>query len=273
MKYIIIDDYCTISEIAKILKVTRHTLLHYENENMVAPILRGENGYRYYSGEQLAKFKNILYLRELGFSIPEIKEYLDKNNYTEAISRMETRLLKNSKEIEKLLLKEKQLKEGINSLKKLKKIELHKNLPFVSFEQEIKGSILSQNTFNLKDWVVNMKKIDDIFDNVIWTEKYNFGVLVSKENLISKNFNPDRFFISAPIKNLESYTLKDSLYAILYTDKIEDYSKSIQKLLDWIKENNLIIDGDLFIEDPSTHIFSEKYNPFVKIFKISVKKP
>lgn len=49
MKYLI-DSYCTISEIAKLLKVTRHTLLHYENENIVAPVFRGENGYRYYSG-------------------------------------------------------------------------------------------------------------------------------------------------------------------------------------------------------------------------------
>ena len=105
MKYLI-DSYCTISEIAKLLKVTRHTLLHYENENIVAPVFRGENGYRYYSGEQLAKFKNILYLRELGFSISEIKEYIDKNNYGEAIEKMEKQLLKNSKEIKKLLLKE-----------------------------------------------------------------------------------------------------------------------------------------------------------------------
>lgn len=270
MKYLI-DSYCTISEIAKLLKVTRHTLLHYENENIVAPVFRGENGYRYYSGEQLAKFKNILYLRELGFSISEIKEYIDKNNYGEAIEKMEKQLLKNSKEIEKLLLKEKQLKEGINSLKRLKEIEIRKNTPFISHEKEIRGCFFPQKTFELKDWVANMKKVDDIFDNVIWTEKYNFGVIIPKANLFLKEFNPDKFFISTTVEGAENYILKDSLYAILYTDEVEKYSTSITKLLNWIEKNGFVIDGDLFIEDPSTYMFSKKYNPFVKIFKISIK--
>lgn len=271
MKYLI-DNYCTISEFAKLLKVTRHTLKHYEDENIIFPILRGKNGYRYYSGEQLAKFKNILYLRELGFSISEIKDYINKSNYSEAINKMEKQLLKNSSEIEKLILKEKQLKEGIASLKKLKEIENRKNIPFISVEKEVKGCFFPQKTFNLEDWIVNMKKADDMFNSVIWTEKYNFGVIIPRDNLLSNNFIPDKFFISTAIEGEKSYTFKNSLYVILYTDEVEEYSKIITKLLTWIEKNGFIIDGDLFIEDPSTYMFSEKYNPFVKIFKISVKK-
>lgn len=271
MRYLI-DKYCTISEIAKILKVNKHTLLHYENENIITPIFRGENGYRYYSGEQLAKFKNILYLRELGFSIAEIKEYMNNNNYSQAIKSMEERLQKNSKEIEKLLLKEKQLKSGIEALKKLKEIEMKKDIPFLSFENEVRGSSLLQTSFDLKESVINMKKIDDILDDVIWTERYSFGFIVPYKNLITKKIIPNKFFISNPIEELEKYSLIESFYAVLYTDKREKYSESIEKLISWIEKNNLIIIGDLFIEDPTTYTFSEKYNSFVKIFKIPVKK-
>ncbi len=271
MKYII-NSYCTISDMAKILKVSKHTLLHYENENIVTPIFRGENGYRYYSGEQLAQFKTILYLRELGFTIKEIKEYLVDSNYSVAIEQMQEKLKQNRLELEKLLLKEKKILECINSLKNLKEIESKKELPFVTHLKECYGNFLPQNSFSLEETVINMKKLDDIYNDVTWTEKYSFGFIISQQNLKNKVFIPEKFFISNKTENLESYIFPTSDYAILYTDQKEEYSKSIKRLLNWIEKNNLIITGDLIIEDPSTYRFSEKYNSFFKIFRIPVKK-
>ncbi|MGL5935089.1 MAG: MerR family transcriptional regulator [Cetobacterium sp.] len=80
MEDCLINKCCTISEMAKILKVGKHTIIHYETEKLVLPVFRGENGYRYYSGEQISQFKKIFYLRELGFSINEIKEYLKNSS-------------------------------------------------------------------------------------------------------------------------------------------------------------------------------------------------
>lgn len=271
MKYIL-DEFCTISDMAKILKINKHTLLYYEKENIIEPKFRGANGYRYYSGEQLAKIKTVLYLRELGFSIIEIKEYLNKPNYSEAIKKMEKKLFENSKEIEMLIKKREQLEKGIVSLKNLKSIESKKGSPFLIYEKENKGSYLQQTSFELKETVINMKKIDDLINEVIWTEKYKFGLIISKENVLVKNFKPSKFFVSTEIKELKKYELNESFYAILYTDNDEDYSKSIETLLKWIEKNNYIVTGDLYIEDPSTYCFSEKYNPYVKIFKIAVKK-
>lgn len=271
MKYII-DNYCTISDMAKILKVSKHTLLHYENENIISPVFRGENGYRYYSGEQLAQFKTVLYLRELGFTIKEIKEYLIDSNYSVAIEQMQEKLKQNRLEIEELLLKETKILECINSLKNLKEIESKKELPFVTHLKECYGSFLPQNSFSLEETVINMKKLDDIYNDVTWTEKYSFGFIISQQNLKNKVFLPEKFFISNKTENLKSYIFPTSDYAILYTDQKEEYSKSIKRLLNWIEKNNLIITGDLIIEDPSTYRFSEKYNSFFKIFRIPVKK-
>ena len=116
-----------------------------------------------------------------------------------------------------------------------------------------------------------MKKVDDIFDNVIWTEKYNFGVIIPKANLFLKEFLTQINFLSLQLLKGQKTIFKKTLYAILYTDEVEEYSTSITKLLNWIEKNGFVVDGDLFIEDPSTYMFSKKYNPFVKIFKISIK--
>lgn len=181
-------------------------------------------------------------------------------------------LKQNRLEIEELLLKEKKILECINSLKNLKEIESKKELPFVTHLKECYGSFLPQNSFSLEETVINMKKLDDIYNDVTWTEKYSFGFIISQQNLKNKVFLPEKFFISNKTENLKSYIFPTSDYAILYTDQKEEYSKSIKRLLDWIKNNNLVITGDLIIEDPSTYRFSEKYNSFFKIFRIPVKK-
>lgn len=266
------DKYYLISEIAKILKVSRHTLVHYENEGVITPILRGENGYRYYSCEQLAKFKIVLYLRKLGFSIKEIKNYLLMPNYLLALEQMEEKLKENRLEIEKLLEKEKYILEGISSLKILENIEKNKDSPFLCECNGIKGSILKQNSFELNDTIKNIRKINDVLDDITWTERFSFGFIVDYNKILEKNFYPQYFFVAKEIENFKKYTLKNSLYAILYTDRKETYLESIEKLLNWIEDNSLKIVGELFIEDPSTYTISKKFNPSVKIFKIPVKK-
>lgn len=271
MKYII-DDYCTITDMAKILKVNKHTLLHYENENIITPIYRGENGYRYYSGEQLAKFKTVLYLRELGFSIKEIKEYLLELDYSGTIKQMEEKLKKNRLEIEKLLVNEEKILACISSLNFLKKLENQQERPFTTTLEGFSGSCLPQTSFSLEETVINMKKIDDILNDVTWTEKYSFGFIIPLKNLNVSNFAPENFFISKKIESFTEYNSITSEYAILYTSKKEEYSISIKRLLAWIKNNNLIISSDLIIEDPSTYTISEKYNSYFKIFRVAVKK-
>lgn len=270
MKYII-DNYCTISDMAKILKVSKHTLLHYEAEKIIIPIYRGENGYRYYSGEQLAKFKTVLYLRELGFSIKEIKEYLSKLDYPNTIKRMEEKLRQNRLEIEKLLLKEEKILNCISSVRFLKELENKEERPFITSLNGIKVSYLPQTSFTLEETVANMKRIDDILDDVTWTEKYTFGFIVSLKNIKKDSLTPEKFFISKKIECFDEYNLANSDYVILYT-KNEDYLVSIKKLLEWITKNNLVIIGDLIIEDPSTYIISEKYKSHFKIFRLAVKK-
>lgn len=111
MKKTLIGKYCTISDMAKILHVGKHTLIHYEKENLISPVFRGENGYRYYSGEQISDFKKILYLRELGFSISDIKICLTESNYSNTLSQTEERLKENLFEIRALLEKRAQLIE------------------------------------------------------------------------------------------------------------------------------------------------------------------
>ncbi|MGL6100990.1 MAG: MerR family transcriptional regulator [Fusobacteriaceae bacterium] len=273
MEDYLINKCCTISEMAKILKVGKHTIIHYETEKLVLPVFRGENGYRYYSGEQISQFKKIFYLRELGFSINEIKEYLKKYDYSVALNHMKERLKKNQMEIDELIEKRKKLLEGESFLKNLTKIEKNKGTPYIQYCEEVEGVYLTQESFDLKPTIKNMKEIDNILEDITWTEKYSFGFIISKNNLQKGKIQPEKFVLATNISNFDNkYIFPASDYAVLYIESKDSHEDIIKNFFEWIESNNLKITGDLFIEDSTSNSISTKYNLSVRIYKISVKK-
>ena len=64
-----------IQEVARELGVTHRTLRFYENEGLISPQRIGTT--RVYSKRDMARMKLILRGKRLGFSIREIREFLD----------------------------------------------------------------------------------------------------------------------------------------------------------------------------------------------------
>lgn len=68
----------TIKEVEKQLGLSRTTIRFYEKEELFVP-QRGGNTYREYSADDIATLKKIIILRKLGFSVAEIKDFLEEN--------------------------------------------------------------------------------------------------------------------------------------------------------------------------------------------------
>ena len=70
------DNLFKIGEIAKILGITRKTILVYEEMDLLTPAVKDENsGYRYYTADNMTQIRSIRSLQTLGLSLSEIKEY------------------------------------------------------------------------------------------------------------------------------------------------------------------------------------------------------
>lgn len=67
----------TVKQLAAISGVTVRTLHHYDEISLLKPAYVGENGYRYYEGEQLLRLQQILFHREFGIPLNEIAELLE----------------------------------------------------------------------------------------------------------------------------------------------------------------------------------------------------
>ncbi|MBL4933088.1 MerR family transcriptional regulator [Clostridium paridis] len=70
-------QYYTVKEIADLTGVTIKTLYHYHKIGLLVPCNITESGYRIYGIEELERLQQILFYRELDFSLNDIKKALE----------------------------------------------------------------------------------------------------------------------------------------------------------------------------------------------------
>ncbi|MFE7457980.1 MerR family transcriptional regulator [Streptomyces sp. NPDC057554] len=83
----------SIQEIARKAGTTSRTLRHYGDLGLLTPSRIGSNGYRYYDQDALVRLQRILLLRELGLSLPAIRDVLEGQRDTAVALRAHLRLL------------------------------------------------------------------------------------------------------------------------------------------------------------------------------------
>jgi DNA-binding transcriptional MerR regulator len=67
----------TVKQLADLAGVSVRTLHHYDAIGLLQPSRVGENRYRYYADEAVLRLQQILFYRELGFSLGDIQAVLD----------------------------------------------------------------------------------------------------------------------------------------------------------------------------------------------------
>ena len=70
----------SVSAFAKYSRTTKDTLLHYDRIGLLSPMLRGDNGYRYYHPGQMAMVNVIRTMQDMGLSLNEIKEMVHERD-------------------------------------------------------------------------------------------------------------------------------------------------------------------------------------------------
>ncbi|MFZ4815009.1 MAG: MerR family transcriptional regulator [Phototrophicaceae bacterium] len=67
----------TVKELAELASVSVRTLHYYDEIDLLKPAKVGANGYRYYDDAALLRLQQILFYRELGLELAQIKAALD----------------------------------------------------------------------------------------------------------------------------------------------------------------------------------------------------
>lgn len=81
------------------------TLHYYDEIGLLKPRTRSESGYRYYGEEAIVRLQQIMFFRELGFSLDDIGQIISKPDFdvVEALQSHRTLLMKKAERIDELL--------------------------------------------------------------------------------------------------------------------------------------------------------------------------
>lgn len=93
----------TIGDFSKYCQVTVKTLRHYEKMGLLVPNEVDEwTRYRYYDVAQMQQMNGILRLRDMGFSLDEIRELLDEGTHRPSIPQIEKKISETRQQMQRL---------------------------------------------------------------------------------------------------------------------------------------------------------------------------
>ncbi|MFR8873549.1 MAG: MerR family transcriptional regulator [Oscillospiraceae bacterium] len=75
------DRKMTVHEVADLTGITIRALHYYDEIGLLKPTMVTGSKYRLYSNDDLSRLQEILFFREVGFSLKEIKNLLSSPNY------------------------------------------------------------------------------------------------------------------------------------------------------------------------------------------------
>ncbi|AKL96104.1 HTH-type transcriptional activator Mta [Clostridium aceticum] len=94
----------TVKEVARLTGTTVKTLHHYQKVGLLQPLKVTEGGYRIYGIKELERLQQILFYRELDFSLKDIKTAMDnESNRIETLKRQYKLLSERSERMDGIL--------------------------------------------------------------------------------------------------------------------------------------------------------------------------
>ncbi len=217
----------TVKKLSEISGVTVRTLHFYEEEGLLKPLYYGSNGYRYYEEKELLQLQQILFFKELGFTIKQIKKVIGKGDFDQLSALHSHRKSLNQergkigqllKTIDKTIkhlkgkkkMKDKEIFDGFNItlVKKAKG-----NEPY-SAAEEIVGKSVRSPTKNAEDVE---KRGKAFYENATETAHGIFKELV---HCIEKGLTPNSHEVQRIIKKHHAFI-----------DQIQDATQEVYKAM------------------------------------------
>ena len=201
----------TISQVAKLTGVSTRTLQYYDEIGLFKPSEITDSGYRLYNDDTLQELQQILFFKELGFKLTEIKEILQRPDFDMIAA------FKKQKEL--LLLKRNRTDRLIQLLERLEKGE--QCMSFNEFDLTDYISALEDFKSNQAEEVIKHWGSVEIFEMFIQKIKDNEEQLA---NLAIQQFGSIEKYTEAMKHNLEHFSeiMEDKISQIPEEMRTED---------------------------------------------------
>ncbi len=247
--------YITLGNLAKLAHISRDTLSFYEKKQLITPVYKGENGYKYFLPEQVQDINFIRFYRKLGFSLETIKCMMDDINENADIINYHELLRAQRDHINTKIA---ELKTASNYLLREEEffsfIENNKwHEPFTADLEERNYSLTPIRFCHSLNKIENAQKITDFFcqSGEFIIPENPVCCVIPKHVLMSDRFREHRHNCASDDTDLHSrgvFTREKGRYACIINQGTADsIAATVNTLLDYITANDLFISGNAFI--------------------------
>lgn len=255
-------EYIKISEFSKMTGISRANLIYYDNIGLLSPNYRGDNGYRYYSFQNLGEAYLIANLRQIGVSIEEIKAYSESRTPAKMINLFQAK----SEEIEKKITHLKQMQEGMRLYNKLvSDLDITKIDDIEVVELEELPIFKQKNTFSYGKSAFQTASISFYNDatNQGIGGNYPLGTIMEIDVLGKKIATNCQFFLSVPV-SLKNSDRPKGTYVVGYQRGGYGQAKKLhRRLLAYINNKGLKIVGKAYEDYPLNEISMKKEEDYL----------
>lgn len=265
-----------IGDVSRIVGLSRDALRFYEKKGVIRANKK-ENGYRYFSDEDIYRLMCIVYRRKMNESLEEIRESVkDNRNIADVRQHLEQRI---RVEEEEILRRRQSIARLSLSLRDMDRID--ECMGKYSLKDFPKAYILDtcEDIYDgLRQWFSMSSEVSGLdmayFYNMFCVENESLEnrgtqLLVYKglEHFISKSFDLSRYPLTDTVSCI--YTIEPS------KELLPDYAVA-KKMADWAKKQGITPSGMLYSNNMSSFLgeetdtyYLELYMPVIQEHKIS----
>lgn len=252
------NDLLSIGKMAAMNRVSITTLRLYDEKGLLKPRYTDpETGYRYYDIDQNARLDMIAYMKELGMSLSQIREALEK----EDISLIEELLSQKNEQIHQQMRELKAqhdaVERAILSIERCRKSPATGTLSLEYIDRRyIWGIPCSANFYSddVHSYEHQLRELRLKLEETGFSQihSYNIGTSIAQEDFEQDRFVAKEIFIFANRRDQEgthtSQVVESGMYACVYLDNYDDEIHYARLLREYCLRNGYRIAGDYLCE-------------------------
>jgi len=247
------ENHIAVSKMASMHNISRQTLILYDHMGLFKPAYTNEKGYRYYSVYQVPFLREICLMKNLGFSLEEIKEYFANRNIDSACEFMGSKMERLTEEIRELEQKRIYLEQRHEIYERLSTKVKNINIPYIEWkpERQVIFVPFEKEKMEKSQLHMTLMKAWNILEKHKMVPSKGFGSLIRYESICEgsplKNAGS---IINLPNTKLENgienlHTIPEGEYAVMYKYGMPYEMQPLYNLLKWIEEHNYKVVGDI----------------------------
>lgn len=268
------SDMLSISAFSKLSEITRKTLIYYDRIGLFKPAFVADNGYRYYSRNQLETIGVIHIFKELGMSLEEIQQHLGERSPDNTLQL----LRKQEENLQLQIAKLTQAKQMI--IHRAENIEQSMHLDTNQMHviwQAKKPLLLSRRVYSSKQE----------FPDALWEDfrerlnnehaplGYPGGVIIPKDDLLRKNGDMiSHMYSYMTTQHHEQAYMPEGFYLVSYARAdYGDTEKIYPQLFDYMERKQYVIKGDAYEDYMQDEIVLQHPEDYLVRVMVHIEEP